>query len=95
MSKRKLQVTPYPAKRDSDKEPAKQGRAILEGKLDAIVLYKKKRWVLAELLQHLAHKVYDLERNQCKPSAKCLFEGQHYMDKEYLGRSDGTSRIRD
>ena len=85
--KNKTLVTPSSSQKKSDKEAAGLGKAILGDKYKAVVLYRGKKWDLAELLEHLAQRVRKLERNQCKPSAKCLFEGQSYMDKKYLGKT--------
>lgn len=92
MTKTKPHVKPYSSRKKADAEAAKKGKSILNDS-EAVVLYKGKKWVLSELVQHLARKVYELERNQCKPSAKCLFEGREYLEKKYLGRSYDPSDI--
>ena len=86
--KQKLLVTPYNTKKEKDKEAAKIGKEILLGYKGnpILVKYKGKKWCMLELLQYLARKVYQLERNQCKPSTKCLFEGQEYMERKYIGK---------
>jgi len=66
-------------------EAAQLGRALLSGRTEATVIYRRKQWPLKDLIQHLADRVQVLERNQCKPSAKCLFEGRQYMEDKYIG----------
>ena len=85
MMKNKSLIKPFSTRKKSDKEAAILGKAILKKKHNAIVLYRRKKWDLVELLEHLAQRIHKLERNQCKPSAKCLFEGQEYLDKKYIG----------
>jgi len=79
-------VKPSLARKKAKREAAKLGRALLEDKVEAVVLYHRKEWDLAELLQHLATQVKDLKRKQCKPHTKCLFKAREVIDKKYLGR---------
>ncbi len=76
-------------------DQVKLGKAILTGSVEATVTYRKQTWTVGELLQHLAERVQKLERTQCKPSAKCLFEGRDYLDEKYLGSNDDTSILSD
>lgn len=46
--------------------------------------YKGRMWNVKELLIHLSDKVEKLGKNQCKPSAKCLFKYHDYMDKKHI-----------
>ena len=86
---------PSSTRKKCDLKAAKLGRSILKNKPRAIVLYRGKRWELVELLEFLAQSVRKLERNQCKPSAKCLFEGQNYLDRKYLKSSYAPPKISD
>ncbi len=81
----KLLVSVANTRAIDDEEAAKLGKAILHNKTKALVLYRRKKWDLNELVQHLADRVKVLEKNQCIPSVKCLFEGREYMDNKYLG----------
>ena len=76
-------VRPFVTSSKKSAEAARLGKAVIEGKYEAYVSYRRRKWCIAELLQHLARRVYDLERNQCKPSVKCLFKGQEYIDDKY------------
>jgi len=62
----------------------RNGVALLKGKFKAMVKYRRKRWDAKELMEFLASRVDILEKNQCEPSAKCLFEGEDYLDNKYL-----------
>jgi len=84
--KTKNLITPSHSKKKLDEEAARLGRALLKKQRAAIVVYRRKKWDIVELLEYLASHAHKLERNQCKPSAKCLFEGQDYMDEKYLGK---------
>jgi hypothetical protein len=55
-----------------------------------VATYKRKKWNLAELLEFMAKRINTLERKQCKPSAKCLFKGQEYIDDRYIKRDCPT-----
>lgn len=82
---RKPLVSVWPAKKKSDKKPSARGKEILSSEPGSIIVrHKRKRWCLLELLEYLAKRVNELEKNQCIPSAKCLFEGQEYMDDKYI-----------
>jgi len=37
------------------------------------VRYKKKKWAVRDLLEHLAEEVKRLEESQCKPNGGCLY----------------------
>lgn len=50
-----------------------------------VAKYKGKDWELEELLEFMAARIKDLERHQCKPTTKCLFEGREYLDDKYIG----------
>ena len=53
-----------------------------------IVVYEGKDWQLEDLLKYISDKMYLLEKQKCKPSVKCLFEGREYMDQKHdLGPS--------
>jgi len=92
----KLLVLPYSTKKKSDKEASALGAEIINLDVDmALVKYKGKRWCLATLIQHLAKEVKRLNKNQCEPSAKCLFEGQEYMNTKYEKVKDGPSKLYD
>lgn len=56
----------------------------------AAVIYKRKHWDLAELVQTLAIENRQLRKRQCQPSVKCLFEGQRYLDEKYGVKNDPT-----
>jgi hypothetical protein len=56
------------------------GKDLLAKECHAVVLYKDKQWDLVVLLEHLIKRIRHLERHQCKPSAKCLFVAQEYLD---------------
>lgn len=77
---KKQLVTPV----DSPESRAKMGQELLGGKIKALVKYKRQCWDAKDLLDFLAEKVRILEKNQCIPSAKCLFEGQQYLDDKYI-----------
>jgi hypothetical protein len=82
MKKKVLQVRPL--SRHAVSEAAQLGRALLSGKTEATVTYRRKQWPLRDLVQHLADRVQTLERHQCKPNVKCLFEGQQYLEEKYI-----------
>ena len=79
MTNRKPLVKPYSKGKRDDQEAISLGRALLDGDQDAIVLYRRKKWKLSKLVQYLASRVHDLERNQCKPSGSCVFKGRDYL----------------
>lgn len=56
----------------------------MSNKSTVIVRYKNKDWDIKELLEFMALKIKDLEKNQCKPCAKCLFKGQKYLEEKYI-----------
>jgi len=95
MAKRKLLVTPWSVKSKADKEASLKGKEILQAskKNTMLVKYYGKKWCLIKLLQFLASKVYDLERNQCKPNTKCLFKAQKHLDEKYIGKKHATSKF--
>lgn len=83
--KKKPLVGVWPATKKSDKKPSARGKEILSSEPGSIIVrHKRKRWCLLELLEYLANRVSELEKNQCVPGAKCLFEGQRYMDEKYI-----------
>ena len=84
----KLLVTPYHSRKKAEKEAVKLGKEILtKYKEDEILVkYRGKRCCMLKLLQHLARRVLELERNQCKPKTSCLFKAQAYHDEKYLGK---------
>jgi hypothetical protein len=92
----KSQVKKWPIRLINGSNGAARGADILDGKLPAIVKYKGKKWNVSELVQFLAAEVTRLKRNRCKPSTKCLFKGQQYLDNKYSGDLDDilSSRTR-
>jgi hypothetical protein len=86
MSKKLLE--PLSARSKVTRGPAKLGREILKKRGTALVIYNNKTWCVGSLLEALAIEVAELRKKQCKPSVKCLFEGQQYLDNKYLGQSD-------
>jgi hypothetical protein len=87
-------VLPWPAKKKIDKIAAAKGRELLNADEGSVIVkYYGKRWCLMKLVQHLAKKVYKLERNQCKPSAKCLFEGREYLEEKYVRKNYEPARL--
>jgi hypothetical protein len=78
-------VAPWPAKKECDKEASARGEKILSSKAGTILVrHKRKKWCMLELLQHLASRVAELEKSQCVPGIKCLFEGRNYLDDKYI-----------
>ncbi len=75
-------VKPWPVKKPEDKTAAQQGKKVLTNSQKTLVKYKNQKWQIGELLQHLAAREKFLEREQCKPSLKCLFEGQEVLNKK-------------
>jgi len=82
--KKKLHVRPL-SKRS---EAAQLGRSLLNGKAEATVTYRQKTWPVKDLIRHLADRVQTLERSQCRPCVRCLFEGQKYLEEKYIGNND-------
>ena len=76
-------VKEWVAKQEEDIQAAIAGQTLLIDPNAAVVKYKRKKWSVGELLQHLAERVSKLERKQCKPNAKCIFKGQDYLDEQY------------
>jgi hypothetical protein len=78
-------VAPWPAKKTCDEQASARGRKILSSKPGAILVrHRRKKWCMVELIQHLAQKVAELEKNQCVPDVGCLFKGREYMDDKYI-----------
>lgn len=48
--------------------------------------YKGREWNVKELLIHLAKRVENLSKTQCKPRVACLRKYQDYMDEKYIKR---------
>jgi len=80
---RKPLVNEWVAKEEEDIQAAIAGQTLLIDPDAALVKYKRKKWPVGELLQYLADRVSKLERKQCKPTAKCIFKGQDYLDEKY------------
>ena len=47
------------------------------------VRYKRKKWLLTDLLEHLA----EVAENPCVPDTGCLFKGQEYMNDKHCKRT--------
>jgi hypothetical protein len=43
------------------------------------VRYKRKKWLIKDLLESLAQQVKELEANQCEPTTKCIFIGREKL----------------
>ena len=50
--------------------------------------YKRKKWLLTDLLEHLAERIEELEQNQCVPSAACVFLLEEDMYEKGLEVAD-------
>lgn len=83
MPKKKPLVLGCNKGKNIDKAARQEGINILSGKKSILVKYKGKNWDLNDLVQYLAKRVKELEKNQCSPSAKCLFKGQEYLENKY------------
>ncbi len=78
-------VAPWPVKKKCDKKAAARGKEILSSEPGSILVrHRRKKWCLLELVQHLAARVSELEKNQCVPDIGCLFKGREYMDEKYI-----------
>jgi len=72
--------------KDSSCGPEMIGKNILEDMTNATVVYKRKKYDLHYLVEMLAQKVKELEKNQCNPTVKCLFKGRDLLDS--LGKDE-------
>lgn len=84
-----MRVSPWSPRKESDQKASDKGKSILSKPESVFVKYNRKKWCLGRLVQYLADRVAELEKNQCKPHIRCLFEGQKYLDDKFIkGKPD-------
>ena len=77
-------ISKWIAKREADIKPSEVGTSILDGRLEALVKYKNKKWNLNNLIIFLAAQIEELKQNQCVPNTSCLFRGREYIENKYI-----------
>ena len=55
--------------------------------------FDRQMWSPGKLIIHLAKEVRRLRKNQCKPSVRCVFEYDKYVDEVYGSDSGEQSYI--
>ena len=51
-------------------------------------MYKGRKFTVSELLEGFADLTELMSKNQCCPSAECLFIGQQYLDDKYVSKKE-------
>lgn len=74
-----MKIKVWTSKRDKDNLSSRLGRSLIEKTKTAFIKYKRKKWSIMELLEFLIEENDQLKKNQCHPSAKCLFDVETHL----------------